>query len=101
MARGKNPQFIGLKPDRHSGPYSVGGFKFLHILNNKSPVASCNKLQVSITLAICIVFLVMDKQIVGCTHNGMLTFIKRKELLVHTAMWKNLENIMLIERSQT
>ena len=62
MAWGENPQFIGLKPDRHSGPYNVGEFKFLQILNNKLPVASCNKLQqMSTTLTIFIVFLVMDK----------------------------------------
>ena len=40
----------------------------------------------------------MGKQNAVCAYNGT---IKRNEILTHAAMWVNLKNTMLSERSQT
>lgn len=43
-----------------------------------------------------------DEEKVAPLHNGIFSATKRKEVLIHAAMWTNSENIMLLsERSQS
>ena len=43
----------------------------------------------------------MDKQNVVCTHNAILSALKRKDILTHTSVEMTLENITLSEKSQS
>ena len=82
----KKTQCIGLKADRHTEPCSVGGFQFLHILNNT---------------AIFIVFQWWMNKLWDMHTVEYYAAIKMKEALIHATMWKNLENIMQSEISQS
>ena len=43
----------------------------------------------------------MKKQNVVCTFSGILLILNKNEVLIHARPWRNLEDIMLSERSQT
>ena len=43
----------------------------------------------------------VDKTTMGHLHNGILLAIKKKKLLPFTTVWRDLENIMLSEISQS
>ena len=43
----------------------------------------------------------MEKQNVVCTFSGILLILNKNEVLIHARPWRNLEDIMLSERSQT
>lgn len=43
----------------------------------------------------------MDKPNVVQPHNGMLFFLKKKEVLTQATVWMNLEDIMIREISQS
>ena len=43
----------------------------------------------------------MDNQTVVCTYNGILFTCKKNEILIHAAIWIELNNILLSEIGQT
>lgn len=80
-------------PQRSENRYS-NKYVYMHIHGSSSHNSEkVERVQTSINEG-------MDKQIMLCTYNGILRSHKNHKVPIY-AMQRNLENIMLIQRSQT